>query len=230
MGTSASVVIAYRDLGDPHRRRAFEHIVSFYEESVPAAGEVIVHPGDLTRPFSRAQAINAAVRAAKGDVIIQSDPDSFVNPHALALAVDLAAYEPGLVIPHDRYLYLSLQSTTTLITTGRLPSAEPECEFSGPEGSGNVVVFSRSTWEAAHGFDERFGMWGGDDAAFRYACDAFAGPMRRLPGDMWHLWHPRLPQSDPSHPQYKEQFAILAGYRDAAAAGHAAVRKLVLNR
>jgi hypothetical protein len=78
--------------------------------------------------------------------------------------------------------------------------------------------------------DVRFGFWGprhsgewvthiGDERVGRYATEAFCAPIRRLPGDMVHLWHPRLPESVPGSVGFVEQFTLVAEYRDAAAAG-----------
>lgn len=224
---SVAVVIAYRDMGDRHRRRSFGFVSAWYKEH---GYDVTVWSGDSDDTFTRASAINAAVRATTAEVIIQSDPDSLVADETLQAAVNLAGQAHGLVVPHDRYLYLSWANTYRIYHGDRtLESMGPDdCDTFGPHGLGNVVVFSRRTWELARGFDERFGLWGGDDAAFAYACAAFVGPVRRLSGDVWHLWHPRLPQSEPGAPGYAEQFAILAEYRDAGSL--AAVRELVRNR
>lgn len=206
---TAEVVIAYRDLGCPHRRASFEFVHAHYTR---LGYPVIVESGDDT--FTRAKAINTAIRRSSADIIIQSDPDSFVAPDALQAAVELAA-QPGLVIPHDRYLYLTREATRAFYA-GQPNVAD--YDVTG-EGVGNVTVFSRATWQQAGGLDERFGMWGGDDAAFAYATEAFCGPLRRIPGDMIHLWHPRLPESVPGSPGFVEQFTLVAEYRDAAAAG-----------
>lgn len=223
---NVSVVIAYRDLGCPHRRRSFAYVRDWYARF---SWEVIVDAGG--GPFSRAAASNSAVRRATGRVIIQSDPDSVVPDDQLLQGVELAAHADGLVVPHDRYLYLTRAATDVVFTGGYIRAYGPaDCDVHGKDGSGNVTVFSRTTWERAGGFDERFGMWGGDDAAFSYAAAAYCRRLRRVPGDMVHLWHPRLPQSIPGNPGYADQFAILAEYRDAAAIGPAAVRHLVETR
>jgi hypothetical protein len=220
-------VIAYRDMGDAHRRRAFGYVNDWYTRH---GYRVVMWSGDSDATFTRASAINAGVRACTADIIIQSDPDSLVVDDVLQAAVTMAGQAHGLVVPHDRYLYLSWPNTNRVYTGDRtLQSMGPDdCDTYGPHGLGNVVVFSRTTWELAHGYDERFGLWGGDDAAFAYATAAFTSPVRRLAGDVWHLWHPRLPQSVPGNPGYAEQFAILAQYRDAVSP--AAVRELVRNR
>lgn len=225
-----SVVIAYRDLGCPYRAASFAYVHDWYER---LGWQIVVEAGDDT--FTRASAINTAVRRCAGRVIVQSDPDSLVPAAALRQAVTLADAEDGLVIPHDRYLYLTRDATATVLSgrSGYSPGAIMDlanCDTSGADGSGNVVVFSRATWHTAGGFDERFGLWGGDDAAFAYAAQAYYGPVRRLAGDVVHLWHPRLPQSVPGSPGFVEQFAVLAQYRDAAALGPQAVRDLVESR
>ncbi len=224
---SVAVVIAYRDLGDPHRQAAFEYVRGVYERM--ALGLIIVADSE---PFTRARAINAGVRGCDAEIIVQSDPDSFL-PHERTYreAIRLAAAMPGLVAPHTRYLYLDERSSDEVLDglfTGDY--GELVCdEFGGP-GYGNVTVFSRETWRLAGGFDERFPMWAGDDAAFAFACDAFVRPTRRLPGDVIHLHHPRLPASIPGTKGYLEQFEILAEYRDANERGREYVRELVENR
>lgn len=224
---STSVVIAYKDMGCPHRRASFQFVTAFYEALFD---EVVVEGGDDL--FTRAKGINTAIERASGDIIIQSDPDSVVRPAMLADAVDQAASSDGLVVCHDRYLYLTDRATVDVLTGAREfgTMQSEDCESAGHGGVGNVTVFSRATWAAVGGFDESFGVWGGDDAAFAYATDAFCDPMRRTPGDMVHLWHPRLPQSIPGDPGYAEQFALLEPWRDAAALGRDAVRALVAER
>jgi len=222
------VVIAHQDRGCPHRARAFRYVHSWYVKQ----GFRVVHWGGGGRDFTRARAINAAIRShTVAPIVVQSDPDSLVPLTRLQQAIEAARRSEGLVVPHNRYLYTSREAVARIYDGKPWQHVQVEdCDTVGPDGLGNVVVFSRATWRKAGCFDERFGLWGGDDAAFAYATTAFCGPVRRLSGDMVHLWHPRLPQSDPSHPAYVEQFAILATYRDAAAVGPAAVRRLVWDR
>ena len=241
MDTDLAVVIAYRDMGCEYRRAAFNYVKAYYGawlESLrrgltPLTGfELIVESGTDDATFTRASAINAAIMRTEAQLIVQVDPDSLVPTTTLRTALQLALATGTLVIPHDRYMYLDRDTTPDVLTgeTDLLALTDDHCETVGTGGSGNVVVFTRGAWRAAGGFDERFGLWGGDDAAFRYAVEAFRGPAERLQGPMWHLWHPRLPQSVPGHPGYTEQFALLAQYRDAAAAGPEAVRNLLRDR
>lgn len=227
MATDVSIVVAWRDMGDQHRARAWEYVRAFYERT---GWEIVIESGEDDATFARAAAINAAIGRAAGAVVVQSDPDSIVRLDALQRAVEMAAEADGLVIPHDRYLYLTEAATRGLL--GGMPPfgfGAADCETPPGSGVGNVTVFSRATWETAGGFDERFGLWGGDDAAFAYACDALVGNSRRMFGDMVHLWHPRLPQSVPGHPGYIAQMAILGRYRDAAGSPDR-IRELVAGR
>lgn len=227
--TDVVVVIAYRDMGCPHRRASAAYVQRWYARH---GYKAIQSQGVDDATFTRAAAINAGVRLANQPVIVQSDPDSLIpDPVRLAEAVQLAVDADGLVIPHDRYLYLS-EAATVEVLAGRHPSTvgPADCDEYGPDGYGNVVVFSQRTWATVGGFDERFGLRAGDDRAFAYACEAWFGPPRRLPGDVVHLHHPRLAAYEPGGDKYAAQFALLAEYRDAAAANPDQVRRMVAER
>ncbi len=244
MATDVTVVIAYRDMGCPHRRRSFAYMHGWYaglatgwQLDLGWGVNIHVEAGTDDATFTRASAINAGVRATASRIIIQTDPDTLVNPMYLRKAVQLAAEHNGLVFPHNRYVRLGAVATDDYLSGRRTlwsmspPDYEgPAGHGSGPDSPGGTVVFSRRTWELARGFDERFGLWGGDDAAFAYAAAALTTNHRRTGGDVTHLWHPRLPQSEIGSPAYVDQFAILAQYRDAAALGPQHVRDLVATR
>jgi hypothetical protein len=228
MTTDVAVVMAWRDLGCLHRRAAYAYTHDWWSQF----GWPIVVEGEV-EPFTRARALNAAVaRAADlAPVIVQADPDSVLaEPNRVDEAVELTRYG-GLVVAHDRYLYLTEQATTAVYNGRRLETLRPaDCESHGRGGVGNVTVFTVATWWAAGGYDERFGLRAGDDAAFAYAVEAFCEPTRRTPGDMIHMFHPRLAEFEPGGERYSEQFALLAAYRDASTVGRHAVRRLVHTR
>jgi N-terminal domain of galactosyltransferase len=238
------VVIAYRDMGCQYRRRSYAYVHGWYVGQAASwqldlgwHTEVRVESGADDVSFTRASALNTAIRASVGRIIVQADPDNLVHPVALRKAIQLAAEHPGLVFPHDRYVRLGQAATDDYLNGKRLLTTMTPRDYEGPGGHGTgpravggVVAFGRSTWEKAGGFDTRFGLWGGDDAAFAYAAAAFTTQHRRVSGDVTHLWHPRLPQSEIGSPGYLAQFAILAEYRDAAAISPADVRQLVMSR
>ena len=229
--SDVAVVMAWNDPGAGARRDACKYVSALYRRM--ALGQLWFGTAE---PFTKARALNAVIaQLPPGTIIVQSDPDSFLPREAsYREAIRLADAQPGLVVPFERYRYLTEHATEHVIAWPYQMDAHElavlAVDEEGYGGVGNVTVFSKETWAQAGGYDERFPMWGGDDAAFRYACDALVAPTRRLPGDAVHLFHPRLPISIPGGPGYVEQFAIVAEYRDAAEEGPEAVRALVENR
>lgn len=219
-----SIVSAWKDMGDPARLASYRWTRDYWRRVFPDAELVEAAP----EPFTRAAGLNAAIRKASHDLILQADPDTIVPDAQAHTALQLAAEADGLVVPYDRYLYLDKAATQSLHAGYALDYfSERDCEDFGKNGAGPVTAFSRRTWETVGGYDERFGLWGGDDAAFQYACAAYIGPERRVEGPALHSWHPRLPESVPGGEGYVAGFALLAEYRDAAAEGPDAVKFMV---
>src|SRR5580704_8264928 len=221
----------FRDVTGSHERVAsLGFVTAWYGRHFPAWR--LLPPDDGEPEFHRVKAINRAIDAQPEDaVIVWADPASFLRwPGQLRRAVRLAE-EPGVVLPHQRVMYLNPDASRRVLDHWSFEFTDEECDEVVPSSFGNLLVFSRATWLAAGGLDERFPpLYGGDDAAFGYACDALVAPVRRLEGDAIHLWHPRLAASVPGTREYGEQFAILAEYRDASERGSAAVRELVASR
>lgn len=215
-GVKASLVMPWRDLGCPHRRAAFEFVTAYWERHLPDI-EVVVDGGP--EPFSRAAALNAAISKARGDVLFEIGPDGLIPPPTVLAALGLAADADGLVLCHTRYVHLTAEATERLYALGLdadLDTFGPDDAEAHGSTAADVGCFSRATWEKAGGYDERFGVWGGDDAAFALACGTLVGEQRRMGGPWIHLWHPRLPQSEVGHPEYLTQFAILTEYVNAS--------------
>lgn len=217
---SVSVVIAHREFGDGRRTRLFEWIDARWRSWLPDAEHVRIHE-TTTGEFTKARGLNEGVRAATGDIIVHVDPDSIVNLSNVKTAIELASDADGLVVPFDRHYYLTEEATDHLLGdeesgpgTVNLDVAE-NVEYAGPGGVGNCTVYSRMTWAKVGGYDERFGLWAGDDAAFAMACGVLVGEQRRLTGAAVHLWHERHPDSVVGSAGYLAQMSILEEYRDA---------------
>lgn len=222
MATDVVVVMTHLP-GDPHRDASHRFVVDWYG---PLGWPFVTESG----PGGRAASLNRAIDGLRAGVVVQLDADSIVPLATIRAAVERAAAADGLVVPHDRYLYLT-EKATAAVLAGERPVdglGPADCEEAGPNGVGNVVVFSRATWSRARGYDERLRF--ADDAAFAYACDAMVAPTRRIAGDVVHLWHPRPAWSRPGSRAYVAEFTLLAQYRDAATEGPHAVQRLVATR
>ena len=166
------------------------------------------------------------------DTILICDADSMISEQAAWDAVRMAAIEPGLVIPHDRYVYLSEAVSATLTADkvatvleqrdGRWPNLEATTEFHGGLGVGGPSAFSVDTWERAGGYDRD--LVRAYDGAFALACGTLVAPQRRLHGDYVHLWHPR-PDDEPA-----TTWSLMQRYHAAAEQGADAMRALVDER
>ena len=157
---------------DPWRHRWRPQVEAFWRDLDLGPVTVVAGEEGIGR--------NAGIRASDADVIVSADADASVAPDAARAAVLMAAEKPGLVVPHDRFVFLSQAVCTALtvreaagaIVGWRWPDyrdAESMAEYS----VGGIVVFSRATWEQAGGYDE--GIVRGYDGAFAVAC----GSLRR---------------------------------------------------
>lgn len=233
-----SIVCAWKDLGDPYRRVSHDWTRRYWRTVFPDAELVEGSP----RPFTRARGLNWAVERARHNLILQADPDTIVPVEQAVEAIRLAGEAAGLVVPYDQFLYLRREATAQLQTWPRweetgggwAPLAQAfgpgDCDDFGEGGAGPVTAYSKWTWQMAGGYDERFGLWGGDDSAFAIACGNLVAPWRRIAGPALHSWHPRLPMSIPGNREYARQQAILNEYLDADKQGPDAVRALVKSR
>ena len=140
-------------------------------------------------PFCRSHALNRASKAAGAwDVAVLLDADAIVDPDRLREAVLKADTTGGFVIAYDRYCYLD-KPMTDRILDGFTNNWWPGVEWSMTNTCSTVVTVPRRLWDQVGGFDEGFIGWGFEDCAFSVACAAFGGRYR-VPGELWHLWHP----------------------------------------
>jgi hypothetical protein len=222
---SFAAVIPWRDNGDQWRRRWFAQAVDHWARS---GLEVVTGQGGY------GEAINDGVRRARAETVLVVDADVAL-PHGRALeALRLAAEAPGLVVAHDRVVWLTREASRQLTVPWALTLLDAEDRWTGgeatveqriPFGVGTAVAFSRATWEQAGRQDPSAGH--GHDAAFALACGVLSGEQRRLPGDVLHLWHERPARAVEDPP---EVWARLRAYHRAAEEGPAAMRRLVASR
>lgn len=160
--------------------------------------------------FNRSAAVNTAARlAGDWDVAVLIDADVILNPQRVKDAVELAHETGRVILPHTRRFDLG-RPWSVLLRSGHEAEAfrsyvngeaEPTARWlrravprmyddaNGNPSVSSVVVIPRRAWDEIGGFDESFRGWGYEDTAFAAAAETFAG-ITRVPGDVWHFWHP----------------------------------------
>lgn len=174
------------------------------------------HDGE---PFSRAAARNDAARSA-WDVAIFCDADCYVPPAQLEAAAERAWTTGQITMAFDRFNYLSPEGTRQILD-GYEGDWMPFVleEESGDWGNSPCAV-RRDLWGLVDGYDERFIGWGHEDNAFRLACEAMGGGSQRIPGPLFHLWHPHDVRE--SSPTFRDNCELYLEYEAAKADGRMA--------
>jgi hypothetical protein len=189
------VLVAWRG-SDAFRQRAWEKVQRFWI----ASGFALYTGGETqTGPFNRSAARNEAARSAgPWDLAIIADADCFLRPENVAAGLALAQVTGLAVMPFDRFTALTRGETSRALR-GRLTSLPERDPVEPAPAPGGCIIVPRPLWDEVGGYDERFVGWGYEDSAFYVRL----GGAIRLPGRLWHLWHPPAREADPSDPQHR---------------------------
>jgi glycosyltransferase involved in cell wall biosynthesis len=200
------------------RKNSFEFVRSFLEEQWPDDEVIEADTGEL--PFGRSSSRNYAAKQAKGDVLIFLDADSFVWSAQIQHAVH-AARSAGWSFPYDLYHSLTEEGSVSFMN-GVVPREDFfEFTFPGPDpidrpaSVGGCVVVRRDAFETVGGYDERFVGWSFEDRAFASSLAALYGPAPRIPGPLYHLWHPAPEEECFGQPHMEENRSLYNRYREA---------------
>lgn len=196
-----SAVVPYRPAVG--RVDAFNFVCEYLESQV----EEVVVCDDGGDPFSRGCSINDGVSKASGEILVICDADLIVPAEQLDLALIRVALHGGMVLPFDRYHYLT-GSASLDVMAGVPPTPDTPRQFTMESSVGGVCVIDRNTFNDVEGFDPRLRGWGGEDYAFWSAVDTLA-TVDRVPGVLYHLWHP----TDPVRPA--ENIEVMKSYMSA---------------
>lgn len=179
--------------------------------------------------FNRSAALNRAAQiAGDWDVAVIIDADVVCDPDLVKQAVMLADATGSMVLPHTERRDLNAAGSERIRAgfdgsweryVHRTYSAE-----NGHPSVSSVVVISRRQWDRIGGFDEQFRGWGYEDTAFAAAAQTFGGVIR-LPGVVWHLWHPTAREGKRGTDSWSANSARGQRYR-AAIGDEAAIRAL----
>lgn len=169
---------------DQHRHWLWDHTLPALEGlGLP------IYTGDSTGEWARAAALNNA-SAAAGDweVALLADGDTIPDPDAIRRAIMWVQDTKGAARPHyDRYM---LTQDGTLEFLRRGPDGLHPQHYDKQFQGGGLLVVHRECWEAVGGFDERLVGWGREDSVFNMRA-LRRSRWDRLPGECWHLHHPR---------------------------------------
>lgn len=184
-----------------HRDRLWDHCRSIWAKRHPAWP--IVEGEHTDGEFNRSAAINAAAaKAADADVFLIIDADVICDPRCITSAVELAEQTGRMVVAHDERVMLNRQGTEKVLAgyTGswRTPQMIDRVGDHGVwrDSVSCAVAVTRNLFDEAGGFDELFVGWGREDTAFRIACEVVSGPILKVAGETFHLWHPPAPGVD----------------------------------
>ena len=208
-GTGAFLVPRRPDGGE--RDRIWDYVRRWWERKVPEFA--IVEGSSPDGPFSRAAALNDAYRRARPDFGIVLDADVVAYPDSVRAAVAVARRTGEVVLPFEEYHALSPGYSRAVLAGHASPDRRGRLTTRKTHES-SIVVVPREAWERIGGFDERFVGWGQEDVAFAQAARVLVG-LRRVPGEVFHLYHGRTKERIRSAPTYAPNQARGRRYREA---------------
>lgn len=186
-----------------HRDRLWAHCKPIWEQRHPDWD--IFEGLHLDGPFNRSAGINtAAGLAGEWDVALIIDSDVITDPVCVQSAVDTAFATDRMVVAHDERIMLNRAGTERVLNgyDGSWRTRQM-VERVWMDSVSCAVAVSRTLWDLAGGFDEKFVGWGREDTGFRIACEAETGPILKVCGETFHLWHPVSPEVAKTHPLRK---------------------------
>lgn len=209
-----------------HRDRLWEFCRNWWAEQRPDYKPVEGHHVDGR--FNRSAALNAAARdAGEWDVAVICDSDVISDPEQLDAAIDRARDTGRTTLAYDQYIALR-EPMTQRVLAGFDGNWIPDAELKMRSHVSSIVAVPRQLWDRVGGFDERFVGWGHDDVAFAAACRVLGGGIERVPGDVFHLWHPISPERDRRSPWLRASAELAKQYH--AALTPDAMRHLIAER
>lgn len=159
--------------------------------------------------WSKGRAVHAAVADLDGTLLV-ADADSFPDPAAARTAARLAD-RYGWAVPFNQVRRLTEAATDTLVA-GPPDGIPPDTRAALARGAyrpgpgGGIVAVTREAWDTVGGIDPRFEGWGGEDLAFGWALATLVGPLVRVPGPLWHLWHPPIRDKRPHSAELADRY------------------------
>ena len=186
---TVAILVPRRD-GQVDRDATWAWVRAWWSEQYPDWPITEGHHEASEGLFNRSAAINrAAVSAGAWDVAVIIDSDVINHVGRTREGVARASASGRMTLPFDVRHDLTRHGSR-LVMGGHTGNWGHHVARSYRDMVSSVVIVPRPLWDATGGFDEAFSGWGFEDNAFAVMCETFGGPMDRMPGELWHLWHP----------------------------------------
>lgn len=174
--------------GEEHRERSWALVRPYYEQ----LGWPMFVGDSGNDPFSTAQSYNVASEmAGDWDTAFIINTDCVIPLENAVRGMEHAEATERLTLPHDDFHELA---------AGHFPEPPPghgwryhrrrdKAYVGRRRAPAGAIAMPRTVWDRVGGYDNRFIHWGWEDTALLRAV----GEFDRLPGIMYHYWHPRRP-------------------------------------
>ncbi|WP_157735830.1 glycosyltransferase [Granulosicoccus antarcticus] len=150
--------------------------------------------------WSRSQALNAGLSIATSDVMVTTDADIIFAPRTLEATVDFLDANPSTLVLRQ---CADLGEEFVLDEAWNLSWSKiyADAVLRPRWGMGGLCAFTRDTFEAVRGFEERMIIWGAEDNDFVKRCRQAGCFLHWVDGPdvgIYHVWHPPFMQTDPN--------------------------------
>lgn len=189
-----SVVIPWRPSEAPDRHRNFAAVLDLFAQHFPEWEVCIADDGAApTEPWSASTARLRAIAKSRGDVLVMIDADAW--SYGLGHCVDYVREHGGFCQPHTTFRRLDGPATERALRTGTFSTSPADMETPAySQRAGAMPVVIERALAVAVPTDQRFRGWGGEDCSWGFALETLYGPVVRLNGHAWHMFHEPAPE------------------------------------
>lgn len=207
------VITAFRDTGDPYRRRNLaacigsvsrnfpeaDHVVAVQGGTVPGdfPGVSVLHVRDIPADglFHKPMLLNSAVESFQGrKLYVMVDADVYLERSLAGYAMTEGG-EGRLVFPYGDTVYMDEMDTRRLLSGKGLWPGEKDHGVTIRRQTGLTVAFTYNDFMSVRGFDREFAGWGAEDDAFMYKFIRSGRRVVRNPSReavAYHMFHPKV--------------------------------------
>lgn len=175
---------------------------------------VVDHPSPL---FHKTWMLNRLSEAASTDLVAAWDGDCLAAPAQISVACRrLLQWTSAVAFPYGGAFINVEGATADRLAAGRLAPQQVDplgldCRVVGMDAFGGAVLFRRSDLHGIGGYNERIVSWGLEDREVIVRAERLGLAVGRVEGPLFHLGHPRGPNSSDAHGMWD---ANLAEFRD----------------